>query len=533
MLQLLAPEELGYNFDTLLKLLRGIPKAIEPARHKSKVLLIGATGAGKSTLLNYLTGVRYKTSYNGLVLNADKLSGDEVTATGGTFESQTLYPTVINITNKLYSFCDLAGLQENRGSEYAICASSSIRMLSLVPGGIQTILVVLDRPSFGSARANSFKDTAIKLAKMLQFNPKLLSNVYYVLTKLPPKRKFTGIEFIDSIFYCIKDLLWGKPFTISIESIIADGINVMLKPLQQKSKSRNFSDDNKALLFMLEHMNQNMDHIILGDITDHGESRISILQQIEQATPKPEILFDFNTHVDTHQEFITKLEEVSMYYLALRNQLKSHKEKLSILSVEKVLAERKLDSIRIDITKQIQIIKNVNLKIKTTEAEIKRFDSTITSNAKPCCNNANCHIKVKRLLDNDALRKSSLNLEKELAASRVELEKQNKILEQLQSFAQKHTVSIADKQKQSGILLKENSDTDQILKDNLKQFTEIRWVINILQLNSNKNIQEFSSAFDNHTTQSIQPPLNATAQNELTSNGTKLLTKHAAPKLCI
>ncbi len=188
----------GFKFNRVVDMISKIFPAVELAEHKEVVLLLGGTGVGKSALVNHLNGVQYAIGTD----EADKpfltpVAGKEyeIAKIGEEMDSQTLYPQVVSKSGLPFVYCDLAGLSDSRGTEICIIETNSLQILSRFADKIKGILVVLDKPGFNSEKGQSFRKTAVALAKIVKRDPTLMGSVRFVVTKFPPR--VTGRAIID------------------------------------------------------------------------------------------------------------------------------------------------------------------------------------------------------------------------------------------------------------------------------------------------------------------------------------------------
>ncbi len=268
---------------------------IEAASGQDKLFFIGSTGSGKSTLLNYLYGARYQILHSKAGKPYTKcLDGIEIAAVGQTMSSKTLYPLIMKQSGLNYVYCDLAGLIDNRGSFERICATSSIQILSRLPGNVKGILVVLDLNGFHSTRGSAFKETAIALAHMLQFNSALLDSVHFVITKAPGNLRI-------------------KP-----EHIVEEYIQELLMELKENS---NGTDEDNALIFMLNAMQERQHQIHIPNISDHGASRKDLIKVLNGLKPMKAELYNFIAHDSSQRQFNQMILDIIDNYLATTEKL--------------------------------------------------------------------------------------------------------------------------------------------------------------------------------------------------------------------
>jgi energy-coupling factor transporter ATP-binding protein EcfA2 len=328
----------NFKFNRVMHLLSNCVIAIESAKEQQKLLFIGSTGAGKSTLLNYLYGMRYKVLEDLSKLYAVPVDGIELASTSHGSISKTLYPLIVNKAGLDFSYCDLAGLFDNRGIEERICAASAIKILAGFPGNVKGLVVVLDLPGFQSLKGHAFRKTAVPLARMLNFNQDLLDNVQFVITKVPVAYQATNQDIIKSFI---------------------DGILEALGDDEQ-----NMSMEDKAILFMMRAMKAREEQIYIVNVSDHGQSRTSILSKIKSFVPKPADSYNF-TNFDPDQ---ARFHEALM--LIMQDNL-NRKEKL-----EQSLPNE-INRIKIEQQKNIEKIKGsdndiVKLQIDLNNARIQR-----------------------------------------------------------------------------------------------------------------------------------------------------------------
>ena len=201
-------------------LLEYIP-AIEQARGKEIVLVIGNTDVGKSTLINDIllmpSGLSFKLrecddGVEELVLPDVLPSGLRLAPMGesGSATSKTKIPEIYDC------LCDTPGFESTEGEEARVMAGMNIRLLTRI-ARIKGVIIVVDRQSFES-KQEGFK----KLARTLRHlfcdfsSPDLKKTLLLVITKNPKLRPeaLTRRYLPDTVKYFFDTLkqpgLWPK-----------------------------------------------------------------------------------------------------------------------------------------------------------------------------------------------------------------------------------------------------------------------------------------------------------------------------------
>ncbi len=287
----------GFRFNRVVGLIEASFPSIKLGGGTDKLLCIGGTGAGKSTFLNYMNGTQYHLGMTPAGKPYAKAKGGnaEIANVGQGMTSQTLYPQVIIKNGLNYSYCDLAGLFDNRGNAERICAASSVQILSRLPGSIKGILLVLDIPSFIANRGEAFKGTAVALSHMVKSNPDLMDSVYYIITKIPQACRDES----------------GNLVTTS-EDIIESYVEPLLMTL---SGDGALDSKDTALKFMLEQMTMHTDNILTPDITDNGKSRKELELRLSAVQGKKANLYNFVSHDGAQKAFNDTLEGIAESFL--------------------------------------------------------------------------------------------------------------------------------------------------------------------------------------------------------------------------
>lgn len=285
----------GLRFNRIVGLIEESFPSIKHGVGTDKMFCIGGTGAGKSTFLNYMNGTQYETSLGrGAKPIATSVGGTpEIARVGLGVASQTLYPQVIKKPELNFTYCDLAGLADNRGPAERICAASSVQMLSRLSGKIKGILLVLDIPGFNAEKGASFKSTAVALSKMVNSNPALMGSVFYIITKVP--NQSLGMSSGDIIDVYVEQLL---------ELLNNSG-----------------SEEDKPLKFMLENMTRFRENIIIPNIADKGESRERLEALLSQLPGDDSGKYNFVSHDGSQQAFNDILQRIAEGYLSRVREL--------------------------------------------------------------------------------------------------------------------------------------------------------------------------------------------------------------------
>lgn len=324
--------------------------ACELAWNQDKVLLLGATGAGKSTLLNYLNGAKYKLDIDEAARPfARCVDAKEFAEIGQGMESQTLFPQILKKKDLNYVYCDLAGLQENRGQIEKLCAVNGSQIVSQSPGNIKAILVVVDLPSLIAARGNSFKETCAILGGMLRRNKRCLDSLYLIITKTPAGAKISVDKIIQRY---LVNILEGK-----------DG-------LQSKKEAGRLTEAECNLAFILQGLIMRPNHILIPDITDNGASKKHIEKLLADNVPLSAGVYNFLECEEVQKEFNEVLIKIAKNYIQLSKTIKDYFP--DCINDQKKHAEK----LQLEINALTVNIANARLEIKKYNSEAETITKT-------------------------------------------------------------------------------------------------------------------------------------------------------------
>lgn len=130
---------LGEESGRTLSLIRkGIEKIESFSKHhKDGIIFLGKTSAGKSTIINFLLGIEYEYTKEGLKL---KQGHTEKTSTSSSATSETTYPEIFEYDNFL--IVDMPGFVDTRGDSYETAAGVTTQMLKKVVKNLRAIVLV-------------------------------------------------------------------------------------------------------------------------------------------------------------------------------------------------------------------------------------------------------------------------------------------------------------------------------------------------------------------------------------------------------
>lgn len=279
----------------LLNYAQSIPKKDQ---YPQKVLLIGRSGAGKSTWVNYAQGTRYERTRNEVGIYKLKVSGGAapVAKVGTSLISQTLFPQLIKQPKEAWSYCDLAGFDDNRGVETRVIAASSAQSILNQGGSIKAIFVVLDLESF-LPRGEAFRETMKALGKITnQWQSDAMTQVYFLVTQAAATVTPVGVlrDYVNPI-------LNGQ-----------DGLNRLTRPLSDEE--RNLRD---GLRFMLQHP----ERIFIPNVSDNGESVEKLFTALRAGTSRECKLYSFLNHDADQVKFYQTIARIALAYNETKNQL--------------------------------------------------------------------------------------------------------------------------------------------------------------------------------------------------------------------
>lgn len=376
------------KFNRTIHLIEKIASKIEPARGKDKILFIGTTGSGKSTLLNYLNGTRYERKRRAGRMVVNRVDGVREVAKVGTkiFESETLYPQVIQKENLDFVYCDLAGLFDSRGDEEQICAASSFNMLSQLEGGIKGIMVFLDIPGLTSLKGDSFKRIALALSKIINGQVELMRSIQFVITKT--EGPCTPKEAMDNfIVPLIRDLVYGGSVEVIVPIIEhLNGKNILSEQALEsyieillKSFTGKLNDDDLALLNMLVHMD--VQQIIIPDICDNGESCDLIEAKLCSLPLQSAGVFNFLKYDALQEKFVNLLENMAQWYLGRMSRIESLLPKeIENIKKDRVLTSSQYAEIKKDICTKNDELLTHNVTIYESETIISELQKQLNGN---------------------------------------------------------------------------------------------------------------------------------------------------------
>lgn len=157
---------------------------LQKIKDKDVILLIGLTGSGKSTLMNYLLGCELEESFSeaGDPILIPK-EGQQLKAKMGTgVEAETLVPSVFLLSNGL-ALVDCPGFEENRGSEYGVCAMITNQLVVQLAASVRVVLVLSQKAV--AEKGSDFERLVNVLGKIFKNLDVVVPSMVFLLNKAP------------------------------------------------------------------------------------------------------------------------------------------------------------------------------------------------------------------------------------------------------------------------------------------------------------------------------------------------------------
>lgn len=307
------------TIEATITLIQPVFKAVEVARNKAVVFVIGATGDGKSTLINYLSGCTYEPNLEAKLSDSKikrKLGSlNEVCTVGKKIKSETLYPQPVQVTygQQTIVYSDLPGFFDTRGEAERICAAFTHHLLSNSVSSNKGIVWVIKKSQFENSYARDIREVVKYYLKISGNNPELISNSLTIV-----------------ITHTNGDALNKKEIVYGFDRIL-EGID------EQNEK--------RMLQEIINNIKTNPEKLVISNIFEEKtrEDIHSVIIKQPEQSPK---LFDFSCYSAAQFQFMQYLESVANYYLDNSNALvinkgSADKNQLEIEETSKIQQEIK------------------------------------------------------------------------------------------------------------------------------------------------------------------------------------------------
>ncbi|HFL3523779.1 TPA: hypothetical protein ACG3Q9_003362 [Clostridioides difficile] len=213
---------------------------------KSILLFLGTSGVGKSTCINYLKGCVMQEKIDEETGQVYITAEDSAVEIGNGVYSKTLYPKVLDISDRDFSLCDCPGFFDNRGADYMIAGAMLVREAISTASKVKGIVVILDYQSLLDSKHALLIETGKNLKDMFGDYEKHKKNFFFLINKIP--KEISGRlteEKVRNILKKVKKDLDNqkenyegyKELVYLLNVILSNNVAIKLcNPLDKKSK---------------------------------------------------------------------------------------------------------------------------------------------------------------------------------------------------------------------------------------------------------------------------------------------------------
>lgn len=296
----------GIDFDKLQETTDRIPET----QNKDIILVVGRTGSGKTTTVDYLIGKRMRKTVfrNNTVIDVAEDEKDYGKIGHGA-NAETNFPMIYQSKEMPFYYCDCPGFDDNRGDVYRMCVAISMRAAITYAKTVRGIIITIDYNDI-LVRALGFNKLLQTMSNFFDDPVKFKDSLYYVFTKVP--ENVTKKEIIDQI-----------------SNMIAD------KECINSNPSESNHERTMELIF-LRLIISNIDHILLVNPLDKGESLTNITKCFTAPRSIPINEFRFTEHTDVHMQIKTYAGDIIQIGDYILNLLFQHLDKIHFIESELV-----------------------------------------------------------------------------------------------------------------------------------------------------------------------------------------------------